>query len=110
MVSPAVVVLSLLILVTGVSAASMGDWWRMGWPGVSLALFIVIAILMSALGRRYFDRITAGLDTTATSDTQSAALPAELAAQLRRPPAMLLMSVGFVGVGVILWLMLFKPF
>jgi hypothetical protein len=110
MVSPAVAVLSLLILVTGVIAASMGNWWRMGWPQVSLALFIGIAILMSAIGRRYFDRVAAGLGSTATSDASSAALPADLVAQLRRPPAMLLMSVGLVGLGVILWLMLFKPF
>jgi hypothetical protein len=53
---PGVAVLSLFVLVT----ASSPRPWRLvadGWPGVSLVLFIGIAILMTSLGRRYFDRI-----------------------------------------------------
>jgi hypothetical protein len=109
-VSPAVAIFGLFILVTGIIAASMGDWWRMGWPGVSLALFIGIAILMTAFGRRYFDRVAKVLDSAPNALAQPAPPSAELTALLRRPPVGLLMSVGLVGVGIILWLMLFKPF
>jgi hypothetical protein len=102
-VSPMVAVFSILILVTGVIAASMGDWWQMGWPGVSLALFIAIAVLMTLFGRRYFDRISRAFNP-------NAAEAVDLPSLLGRPPAVLLSAVGIIGVGVILWLMLFKPF
>jgi hypothetical protein len=105
LVSPAVAVLSLLILVTGVIAASMGDWWRMGWPRLSLLLFIGIAVLMTTFGRRYFDRVSRLLNSA-----QTATASADLTTQLRRPPVGFLMLVGLAGVGIILWLMLFKPF
>lgn len=97
MVSPAVGAFSGIILVTGIIAGFMGDWWRMGWTGASVVIFIGIAVLMTLLGRRYFDRIAASLAASAPPD-------------LRRPPAGLLAGVGIIGVGVILWLMLFKPF
>jgi hypothetical protein len=103
MVSPSVAVFGLLILITGIIAASMGDWWRMGWPKVSVLLFIGIAVVMTAFGRRYFDRV-------ARAFNPSAAQAAQLSSQLGNPPAVLLALVGIIGVGVILWLMLFKPF
>ncbi len=103
MVSPIVAVFGLLILVTGIIAASMGDWWRMGWPRVSVLLFIGIAVLMTAFGRRYFDRI-------ARAFNPGAAEAANLASQLGNPPAVLLSLVGIIGVGILLWLMMYKPF
>jgi hypothetical protein len=106
MVSPIVVVFGLLILVTGIIAASMGNWWEMGWTRASLIIFIGIAVVMTTFGRRYFDRLTNLLNASPGSST----LSAELAAQVRRAPRGLLMVVGLGGVGVILWLMLFKPF
>jgi membrane protein implicated in regulation of membrane protease activity len=72
MVSPAAAVFGLFILVTGVIAASMGDWWRYGWPRISLALFIVIAILMTTFGRRYFDRVSKLLNPAQDSSSQPA--------------------------------------
>lgn len=99
MVSPAVPAFAILIIVTGVIAASMANWWSMSWPGVSLVLFIGIAIVMTILGRRYFERVSKAL----ASDAQFA----EIAA---RPPLAILMLVGIGVVGIITWLTLFKPF
>ncbi len=101
MVSPGVAVLATLILVTGVIAAFMGNSWQTGWVGASLLIFIAIYVLMTVFGRRYFDRI---------AKVFNAAQPADLSAQLGRSPRLLLTVVGIGGVGVILWLMLFKPF
>ncbi|MBZ0297153.1 MAG: DUF2269 domain-containing protein [Anaerolineae bacterium] len=112
-VSPVVAALSVLILVTGIIAAFMGNWWSMGWSGASVVLFIAIAIIMSLVGRRYFDRVTNLLKPGSKSDTQSAVgdmLPDALTTQIGHAPRGLLMFVGVGGIAVILWLMLFKPF
>jgi hypothetical protein len=77
----------------------MGSWWKMSWPGVSLALFIGIAIVMTVFGRRYFQRVS-----------QALASEAQFAEMAARAPLAILVLVGVGGVGVILWLMLFKPF
>ena len=105
-VSPAVAILSLVILATGVIAAFMGNWWRMGWTGASLVLFIGIAVVMTLFGRRYFDRLAALFNPAQQSERGGT----DLVAQAGRSPRILLTVVGIVGVGVILWLMMVKPF
>ena len=39
----------LLILVAGIIAGFMGNWWSMGWIWAALGVFVVVWILMSRL-------------------------------------------------------------
>jgi cytochrome c biogenesis protein CcdA len=48
---------ALLLLLTGIVGAFMGDWWGRGWIWASLALLIAVGLVMSFLGRLYFERL-----------------------------------------------------
>ena len=111
-----VMYLSLLVLlVSGIIAGFMGNWWGWGWIWVSLGLLVAMVIAMAVLGSATYGaaRKTADLPYMQGNKQQPPlppASPAELDAALSRANPMLLTVIGYGGLAVITWLMLFKPF
>ena len=105
----------LVLLVSGIIAGFMGQWWGQGWIWVALLLLIAIIVAMSVLGSAVYGgvRKAAGLPYALSGKPQPAvppASPAELDALLARGNPMLLTVIGYGGFAVITWLMMFKPF
>jgi MFS family permease len=115
-VSGAVAITLLLILLTGIIGGFMGDWWGWGWIWVALVLLIAISVVMSFLGRLYFDRVRHAIGVPTDDDTKKkiapppALPPDQLVAVLNSGRPMLLAVVGLGGLAVITWLMMLKPF
>ena len=105
----------LLLLIGGVVAGFAGNWWGQGWIWLSLAILVAQAIAMYAMGTQRFGtlRKAAGLPYFANMRPQPPAASAgdeELAALARAFNPIPVAAVGFGGLALILWLMMFKPF
>lgn len=84
-----------LVLSTGISMGFFGGYWNRGWIWATLASAIIITFSMSFLGRRQFDRALKSLEEGS-----------------KLQPLMLRLAaiIGLVGLFLILWFVLFKPF
>lgn len=105
----------LVLLLSGVIAGFMGNWWGKGWIWVSLALLIAMIIAMYALGSAYYNKVRqavgmANFDGRKEIPAQEPLSDEEIASLLSRSPAIILTIIGYGGIAVILWLMRFKPF
>lgn len=111
-----VMYLSLLILMaTGVINGFMGQWWAYGWIWLSLILLIAIVVLMTIFGSSVYGgaRKLAGLPYFDRGKPQPPIEPAseaEIDAQLSKGNPVLLVAIGFGGIAVIGYLMMFHPF
>jgi len=113
-----VMYLSLLVLlVTGIITGFMAQWWGRGWIWVSLGLLIALSVAMWVIGSRFYSQVRQavglpwfdGLREHPAQDALSAeAVDALMSSSGSRP--MLLTVIGFGGIAVIAWLMMFKPF
>jgi hypothetical protein len=105
----------LLLLVGGVWAAIDGGFFARGWPWAALALLIAITIAMYAIATRFFRQLRAAVGIASGSGRRDAPVPEPLGdeaivAIARQSPVVPLAVVGFGGLVMILWLMVFKPF
>ena len=103
----------LVLIVTGVIAGFMGQWWSRGWIWLSLILLIVLWGVMSGLGSRLLNKIRQGIGLPSSYGQPPLATPlstTELNALLDRAQPARLAIIGFGGLAIIAWLMLFKPF
>lgn len=103
------------LLVSGVVAGFAGSWWGEGWIWLSLLLLIALVVAMSVLGGNLYSaaRRAAGLPYAVRGRPQPAEPPLspdEIAAQLAQANPWLLLAVGYGGLLLIVWLMIFKPF
>ncbi len=109
-----IMLISLLTLfISGIIAGFLGHWWRYGWIWLSLALLIGIWAGMSILGTRILNEIRMGVGLPSAygqPPRQERFSAEELKAQLDRIHPNLLTVIGFGGVALIAWLMMFKPF
>ena len=100
----------IVLLAAGVALAFMGSWWSQGWVWASLGVFVLIWASMSIFTGPAFRRarMAAGFTgpTTVNESSVSEKLPQAIA-ELR---PMIPMVIGGVGLIVILWLMVLKPF
>ena len=105
----------LLLLIGGIWAGIYQSWFSSGWIWAALGVFIVIAVAMYAIATPYFKRLRIALGQRTMGLAKDAPDPvaqsdAEIVAVAASAPAVLLDVVGFVGLVVILWLMVVKPF
>jgi uncharacterized membrane protein len=105
----------LILFVSGIVAGIVLNSWAQTWLWVALALFIVIALLMTPVGGTYLRnlRLAIGQAPRGAKPGDPPPVPAtdaQLAAlqDSRKPELLLLLGAG--GFVVILWLMMFKPF
>lgn len=97
-----------VLLGAGILAGFIGNWWRMLWIWASLGLFIVIAGAMYPLATTYFRRVRAAVGMRPSG--APIASDEEVDELLASTRPMLIAVVGFGGLLVILWMMMFKPF
>jgi len=104
----------LVLLVAGIAAGFIGDWWGSAWIWVSIGLLLAIATAMYLIGTTYYIRIRHAVDMPVPQDKKDApppvALPPdELAGLLasRRPE--LLAIIGGGGLVLLVALMVLKP-
>ena len=105
----------LLLLVLGIILGFMGSWWGRAWIWVSLVVFVAIFMVMGRFGSRVYGeaRKLAGLpyfDRGKPHAPIEPASAAEVNAALAQGNPVLLTAIGFGGIAVIAWLMMFKPF
>ena len=104
-----------LLLISGIAMGFLGHWWGRGWVWGSLGVLIVTGLIMSLVGRMYHMRVWEGLDQQGHPmrkgmTDRPAATSEELAAILASGRPQLLTGIGVIGMAIILWLMMFKPF
>jgi len=105
----------LVWLVSGILAGFSGNFWTTGryWIWASLVIAFVIIGVMTPWGRLYLDKVRAavGIDPkTGTIDALAPVDPAALDAAIKSGRPMLLAGIGFGGLIVLAYLMMFKPF
>lgn len=97
-----------VLLAAGTLAGFIGNWWRMGWIWASLGLFLVIAAAMYPLATTYFRRLRAAVGKRPSG--APVASDEELDELLGSGRPALIAVIGFGGILIILWMMMFKPF
>ena len=104
----------LFLLITGVTAGFVGNWWGSRWIWTSIAILVVLWGYMSFRGTRYLDEVRHAVGSVGVYDKKGTepppADPAAATALLASARAMELATVGGIGLVTILYLMVFKPF
>ncbi|MGH2739813.1 MAG: DUF2269 family protein [Actinomycetota bacterium] len=100
---------SLLVLLTGgIVAGFLGHWWAQAWIWVSLGVLVATSLVMFLLGTPYYKRLR--LAAQEASGGSEVVTEDRLVGVLRSPVPIILAFVGFGALGLILYLMMFKPF
>jgi hypothetical protein len=104
-----------VLLISGVITGFMGHWWGKGWIWLSFGLLIAISVYMGISVERYYGQVRklTGLEYRDGSKFIKPDGPAsdeEINDLLDHPKLFSLSVIGFGGLAVITWLMLFKPF
>ena len=105
----------LLLLVGGIWAGIAGDWFRFGWIWAALVVLIAIIVAMYAIATPFFKHLRQALGQRTVGLAKDAPDPTplpeeEILALAATTPVALISAIGFVGLLVILWLMIVKPF
>ncbi len=105
----------LLLLITGIIAGFMGNHWIHGWIWASIVLLIALFVLMYLLGTSYYNKVrhAVGVPIYKRSDQQplgETKSEPEITALVNTSQPLIVMVVGVVGLLLLLWLMMFKPF
>ncbi|HEV8682557.1 MAG TPA: hypothetical protein VGS09_07270 [Actinomycetota bacterium] len=109
----------LVLLIAGIVAGFLGHWWGRGWIWAALAILVALWVSMSLLGTSFYDRVRIAVGTEPMygrrkkvwlQERPPPATPAELDALLGSNRPFLLTWMGLIGLAVILWLMVLKPF
>jgi hypothetical protein len=105
---------SLLVLVlAGIAAGVVGHWFAQWWTWASILLLVAITAAMGGYAAPYYRRLREALglpSPRARGVTTTPATPEELEALLRAGRPGWMAAIGGVGLAVLLWLMVFKPF
>ena len=101
--------------VGGILAGFSGNFWTNGqyWIWASLVLAIVVVMMMTPMGRFYFNRIrtAVGVDVkTNVADPGFVPDQAAVDAAIASGQPLLLASVGIAALVILAWLMIVKPF
>jgi Predicted integral membrane protein (DUF2269) len=104
----------LLLLVGGIWAGFAGGHWSRLWIWVSLAILVVVIVVMYAVATPFYGRMRAATGLGQWAERADKYKPPATAADLQmlatsnRP--VVLSVVGGVGLLLIVWLMVVKPF
>lgn len=104
----------IFLLITGVAAGFVGDWWGDRWIWASIGILVLLWGYMSFRGTRYLDEVRHAVGSVGLYDKKGTepppADPAAAAILLASARAVELATVGGIGLVAILYLMAFKPF
>jgi len=104
----------LVLLVSGIAGGFVGGYWDKLWIWISIGVLVFLFGYMSLRAVKHHDAIRHALGMAGFYDKKGAPVPepdpTALADALNSPRAMELATVGGIGLLVILWLMVVKPF
>ena len=104
----------LVLLASGIASGFVVGYWGQLWIWVSIGVLVFLFIFMSVRGVQHHDAVRHALGVAGFYDKKDAPVPepdpAALARALDSPRALELAAVGFIGLAVLLWLMVVKPF
>lgn len=103
----------LLLLIGGVWAGFAGEHWGRGWIWTALGILVAIMVAMYAIATPYYARMRAAAGVM--TDPNAVAKfgnpgPDDLARMAGSSRPVWLAIIGGIGLLVILWLMVVKPF
>ncbi len=106
----------LLLLAGGIVAGFLGDWWGRGWIWTAIGVLLVLMGSMYGLASNYYNKVREAVGIQTYQQKKKGIEPGppvgpdELAAILETPRPIVILAIGLVGLLVILWLMILKPF
>ncbi|MEX2546258.1 MAG: hypothetical protein WD830_00550 [Chloroflexota bacterium] len=105
----------LVWFLAGILAGFSGNLWTTGrlWIWASLIIAIVITGVMTPMGRLYLNRVREALGVDPKTGLQDPAVQvdgAAVEAAIASGQPTLVAAIGVVGLAVLLWLMMAKPF
>lgn len=93
----------LLLLAAGVAAAFVGGWWGALWLWLAIGVLVLELVVMYALAAPYYMGLRRALtDPGVTND--------EVVTTISSSRPIVLAWVGIIGLLIIIWLMVVKPF
>ena len=99
-----------LIILTGAVAGFMSVWWKQAWMWSALGVMILIWIVMVRFGGNYLTAVDAITEQALKhKDDEFAIEKFRQALKSRREPEIMTIT-SVIGMLIILWLMMFKPF
>jgi MFS family permease len=104
-----------LLLGGGIAAGFSGNHWGELWLWVAIGVLLVVAVAMYAMGSTFYMRLRNGLlipaaDGKVRESKDPPLSDAEVDAMLDSSRPYVLALIGGVGLVVIVWLMVAKPF
>jgi hypothetical protein len=105
----------MVLLAAGVAAGFVGAFWGRAWIWVAIGVLVIVVVAMYPLGSQHYAKVRRAVGLKVYSDPKDAPPPAplapdEVAALLASPRPFVLAGLGGIGLVVILWLMVVKPF
>lgn len=112
---PVAYVALMLLLLAGIGAGIMENWFGRGWIWAAIVLLIVMWFGMAAYSGRFFAPIrkAVGLpyrDRQGEHPAESPASAAEISALIQASNPFLMAGMYLAFIALMLWLMMFKPF
>ena len=104
-----------LLLVGGIAAGFSGAFWGQLWLWAAIGVLLVIAVAMYAMGTTFYMRLRTGLGIPAADGKVRESKEAPLSqvqvdAMLDSSRPYVLALIGGIGLAIIVWLMVAKPF
>lgn len=99
-----------LIIVTGAIAGFISPWWKQGWMWVALGIMILIWIVMRRVGSNYLNAVDAITERAIQNKDEPSALEKFRNDLKARSEPEIMTITAVIGISIILWLMMFKPF
>lgn len=103
----------LVLIVAGVIAGFMGDWWGTGWIWAAIGVLVLMLAGMYAMATPYYKQVRLAVGIAgpgAKGPPPEPAAPEQVARLLNSSRPMTLALFGGIGLVVIIWLMVLKPF
>jgi hypothetical protein len=104
----------IIVASSGIVSAFVGDYWGEGWIFASLGILLVLWAWMSIRGVRFFDQVRHALGKQGAydraKDPDPEPNPGQLETLLTSSRPLELTAVGVFGLGILVWLMVAKPF
>lgn len=99
-----------LVVVAGIFTANAipgAGYWKQKWIWLSIGVLVVTIGVMGSLARTYYQGIKEAIGMRPSGVPRVS--DADLDQRLRSPKAHVIATVGYLGLGAIVWLMVFKP-
>jgi uncharacterized membrane protein len=96
-----------LLLIGGIAAGFTGHFWGQGWIWAAIVVLVVVMAAMYAMGTTWAKRLRT-ISGAMVGGTEAVSRP-QFEEILRSKRPYTIAAIGFVGLLVILWLMIFKP-